>query len=100
MKTLDKISAADFSPFLKKRFRIYFDSSAPTTIELIELTEKKSSSEKALRQPFSIIFRGKKDRVWPQGMYTIDHQSLGKMEIFLVPIGPDDQGMRYEAVFN
>jgi hypothetical protein len=25
---------------------------------------------------------------------------MGTLDLFLVPIGPDYQGMRYEAVFN
>ena len=97
---LEKLNAAKFSALLNKKFKIYFDPSSPSIVELIEVIEKKSDSEEVLRQPFSIIFSGQKDIVWPQGTYTIDHHSLGKMDIFLVPIGPNDHGMRYEAVFN
>ena len=97
---LEKLSAADFSPLLNSTFQIYFDPSSPSIVELVEVTEKKSDSEEVLRQPFSVVFRGSKDTIWPQGMYTIDQKIFGKMDIFLVPIGPDDQGMCYEAVFN
>ena len=31
---------------------------------------------------------------------VVEHQDLATMEIFLVPLGPEGQGMRYEAVFN
>jgi hypothetical protein len=37
--------------------------------------------------------------VLPQATYPVEHDELGRMEIFLVPIGPDGSGMRYEAVF-
>ena len=97
---LEKLRAADFSPLLNNKFKIYFDPSSPSVVELIEVTERKSNSDEVLRHPFSIVFRGLKDKEWSQGMYTIDHKSLGKMDLFLVPIGPDDQGMCYEAVFN
>ena len=97
---LEKVSAANFSPLLNKKFKIYFDPSSPSIVELVEVIERKRDSEEVLRQPFSIIFSSSKDNIWPQGMYTIDHHSLGKMEIFLVPIGPNDHGMCYEAVFN
>jgi hypothetical protein len=30
----------------------------------------------------------------------VRHAQLGAMEIFLVPIGPDEGGMRYEAIFT
>ena len=29
----------------------------------------------------------------------VDHADLGELEMFLVPIGPDADGMRYQAVF-
>jgi len=37
----------------------------------------------------------------PQAIYTFEHDQLGTLQIFIVPIGPaaDGQGMRYEAIF-
>jgi len=35
----------------------------------------------------------------PQRMYNFDLGQLGSFDIFIVPIGPDSSGMRYEAVF-
>jgi hypothetical protein len=37
--------------------------------------------------------------VLPQGSYPLGHQELDGLELFLVPIGPDSLGMRYEAAF-
>lgn len=36
----------------------------------------------------------------PQATYRIENANLGVLEVFLVPIGPDESGMRYEATFN
>ncbi|MHC5109346.1 MAG: DUF6916 family protein [Planctomycetota bacterium] len=36
----------------------------------------------------------------PQQIYRIEHEILGQMDSFIVPLGPDAKGMRYEAVFN
>jgi hypothetical protein len=52
------------------------------------------------REPFSLVFRGPKNPVLPQRIYQIDFGALGAFDIFIVPVGPDDRGMRYEAVFN
>jgi|SRR6185295_4802489 len=52
------------------------------------------------QEPFSAYFRGPRAPVLPQQIYPMKHDHLGTLEIFLVPIGPDGQGMRYEAVFN
>jgi hypothetical protein len=32
-------------------------------------------------------------------MYELDFGELGLLEMFIVPIGPEGDGMRYEAVF-
>jgi hypothetical protein len=36
----------------------------------------------------------------PQRIYRIEHATLGAFDLFLVPIGPDAQGLRYQAVFT
>ena len=51
------------------------------------------------REPFALLFRGPKTPILEQRMYLFDFQHLGPVEIFIVPIGPDELGMRYEAVF-
>ena len=51
-------------------------------------------------EPFSLIFRGPLSPVAEQRSYVVTNETLGQMEIFLVPIGPDAQGMRYEAIFT
>jgi hypothetical protein len=35
----------------------------------------------------------------PQGLYHLDHPVMGELELFLVPIGADRDGVTYEAVF-
>jgi hypothetical protein len=35
-----------------------------------------------------------------QGLYRLEHPTLGELEVFLVPIGPKDGAMRFEGVFN
>jgi hypothetical protein len=52
------------------------------------------------RTPFSLVFRGPLQPVMPQRTYRIEHADLGELDIFLVPIGRDPQGVRYEAVFT
>jgi hypothetical protein len=51
------------------------------------------------RMPFSIMFRGPADRILPQQIFAIEHETLGTFELFLVPLTPDRDGARYEAVF-
>jgi hypothetical protein len=30
----------------------------------------------------------------------MEHEEIGALDIFLVPIGPDEEGPRYEAIFD
>ncbi|HWU53762.1 MAG TPA: hypothetical protein VN153_13220 [Tahibacter sp.] len=51
--------------------------------------------------PFFVIVRHNgATRAINQGIYQFDHPSLGALDLFLVPVGPDGQGMCYEITFN
>lgn len=52
------------------------------------------------RPPFTLVFRCPDPRVLPQSIYAMEHDLLGALEIFMVPIAGDAQGVSYEAVFN
>jgi hypothetical protein len=93
MRPLETLTAADFAPLRGDRFRIAPDDATPFDAELIEITE--IPREPGGRTPFSIVFRGGPDPPLPQRIYRVQHEGLGLMEIFLVPIASD----RYEAVF-
>ena len=52
------------------------------------------------KQAFSLVFQSRSDTVLEQRIYTLDNAELGELQIFLVPIGKDEAGVRYEAVFS
>ena len=49
---------------------------------------------------YALTFRGRDRGHVPQATYRLESPDLGDLEVFLVPIGPDAVGMRYEAIFN
>jgi hypothetical protein len=49
---------------------------------------------------FTLLFRGPAEPQLAQGTRPLRHARLGALEIFLVPVGRDADGMRYEAVFG
>jgi hypothetical protein len=53
----------------------------------------------ARRVPFALLFHGPQTPILPQRIYRLEHDALGTFDLFLVPLGPDARGMRYEAVF-
>jgi hypothetical protein len=109
---LDKLRGADFAPHLHETFRLSLgpwdqahDPAAhgpPLAIELIDVTDlgAEAAADPPGRRPFSLIFREPGGAHLPQRIYAIEHPALGRLMVFLVPIGPDQVGMRYQAIFN
>ncbi len=101
---LNELKSRDFFPYLNQKFRIQLAAVEPLEVELIEVTDLTSASgsenESSTRLPFSIVFRGPKEPSLPQNIYDIEHDKMGTLNLFIVPIGPDSEGMLYEAVFS
>jgi hypothetical protein len=100
---LESFTVETFSGHVGETFRIHPDISNPLDVELISATSLGEESESAgsdRRQPFSIVFRGPRNLLLPQRIYRMAHAEIGSFELFLVPIGPDEKGLQYEAVFN
>ena len=53
-----------------------------------------------LRQPFALTFRSGSAVVLPQRLYRLTNPGLGALDLFLVPVGREPQGVVYQAVFN
>jgi hypothetical protein len=52
------------------------------------------------RKPFALHFGGPLSPILPQRIYSFSHPALGDFEMFIVPIGPREGGMIYEAIFT
>jgi hypothetical protein len=52
------------------------------------------------RTPFSLVFTGPMDRMLSQGTARLDHATLGVLELFVVPVQPQDGQAHYQSVFN
>lgn len=50
--------------------------------------------------PFAVVLRGPKAPQLAQGMATIEQTGGAGLAVFIVPIGPDAEGQRYELTFN
>jgi hypothetical protein len=94
-----QLTEAEFSKHVNTKFRVAVEP----PVEL-ELTEVKGYLSKAGEQTgmerFSAFFRGPGDRYLQQKIYSLEHEQMGAFELFLVPVSQDQDGFRYEAVFN
>ena len=90
----------DFAGHRNETFRV---SHAGSTLELLLIEANALAAATAApqgRAPFSLVFRGPRDVSLEQRIHRLEHAELGVLELFLVPIGPDALGLRYEAVFG
>lgn len=95
---LRELDHADFAARLGETFRIDFGGDGVLELELTEAA--KAAGERRPDNAFSIIFRGPRDPFLAQGIYDLEHEALGKLPIFLVPVQETEKGFLYEAVFT
>ena len=100
-RALDALQVEDFRPLIGQDLRV----ATPGLIETLTLVAAEASSltpPPGLRRGFSLRFEGHdRDRWLPQAMYPVEHASLGRLELFIVPLGPGASGrFVYEAVFG
>jgi hypothetical protein len=95
---LASVTQETFAPHLGSQFALTL-SDGVLELELCAV-EALRTSQHAPRVPFALRFRTPTVTGYlPQRIYALAHPVLGMLEIFLVPLGADATGMRYEAVF-
>ena len=97
---LESFTVDTFAGRIGERFLVRAVTDETTELELVEAAEVGPPPQSGQRAPFSLVFRGPADPVLPQAIYEFAHDELGALEIFIVPIGRDESGTSYEAVFN
>jgi len=102
MTNLNTITLEDFEPCLGQTFLVTPENAEGLELELTQVKPLGDAGPKAgVRQPFSLLFRGPLEPVLAQQQYPIENSTLGDLSLFLVPIGPDENGsMLYDATFN
>lgn len=98
----DRIPVDVFAAHLQQLFRLPLQGGAALPLQLIEVRDLGSrQTEEGPLSTYALTFRSAGEmRHAPQATYRLEHDELGVLEVFLVPLGPDTVGMRYEAIFN
>jgi hypothetical protein len=97
---LESLQHADFEPLLGHVFRMEVGDGRAMDLTLTEARPLGEAGAAGGRRPFSLVFVCSAGVHVPQRIYRLTHASLGVLDLFLVPIGPQRGGMGYQAIFN
>ena len=93
----DLFSRDRFAEALGSLFILTAAGEKSVDLELAEVSELKKTKT---QQAFSILFLVAEPFKVEQGLYDLKHDTMGSMQLFLVPVGMKDGRLQLEAVFN
>ncbi len=94
---LDNLNAKIFREQLHSQFTVNHAPTGTITLELVDVVENDLSPKMEL---FSVQFRGPAAPRIAQHIHTLEHDKLGRFDIFLTAIAGDAQSITYESVFH
>lgn len=95
---LDRLTCADFEALVGTPFELDAGVAGPVPAELLEARAGASAGPRG--GGFSLLFRAATADGLQQGTYSLAHPRLGRLDVFLVPVGHEAGGLLLEAVFN
>jgi len=103
-KHMSTYTSKMFADFVGESFHVEQESRGKLIADLIEVSDTTGAgpNNKNSNQIdcFSILFRAPLDQPLEQNTYNFFHKKFGTFPLFIVPVGIDEKGRLYEAVFN
>lgn len=94
-------SLGDFAPLAGEAFTLGAGGvEVPVRLSEVKSLGWNRPAAQGGRESFSLIFHAPAKANVTQGIYEFTHPRLGTETMFLVPLGPDAQGMCLEVIFN
>ncbi len=94
---ISKSSVETFEPYVGTVFHAQSETGAPVSLTLFRVVPGPPHPQ--VRQ-FSLFFNGPLEPCLPQQIVHLSQETLGEMDLFLVPVGIDNSKVIYQAVFN
>jgi hypothetical protein len=97
----ERLTQEAFTQHLHTKFRVRLTEERATLLELEEVKPFPALSHaRKDMERFSLYFNGPGEVPLPQSIYRLEHEQMGEVDIFLVPVALDEHGYHYEAVFS
>jgi hypothetical protein len=103
---LDEITLETAQPLVNTVFQVIVDEGSTLEMKLIDAApfdlprRPPRGSKQPKRAPFALYFLGPYDPILPQRMYDFRSAATNIEGLFIVPVGRDEEGTEYEAVFS
>ncbi|HKY53818.1 MAG TPA: hypothetical protein VJM08_05890 [Anaerolineales bacterium] len=95
------LQITNFQSQLDQIFSIHLDDARTIDLQLVSVTELGTASQTRIRTPFSLHFLGPVSQQYLLlHTYPMVNETLGTLDIFIVPLGAEAGRMRYEAIFT
>jgi len=95
---LEQITHESFEPLVGQTVELQAgDIRFRAEVERVTLLRKNAGQT---RIPFSVELQAPDATNHGQQTYRLSHPELGELDLFLVPVGLGERGIRYEIVFN
>ncbi len=97
---LDTLTREDFADRVGETFAATADGGRSLALVLDLVTSLPRPPGDRGREPFSLEFHDASPDHVPQQTVSVEHPAFGRFDLFVVPLGPGEHGMRYEAIFT
>jgi hypothetical protein len=104
---LDEATLETLQPFIGTVFHLLVPGAVSVDLKLVDILpfekrqrRRSTRGPRQKRDPFAMYFLGPPDPILPQAMYEFRSDRLTFENLFIVPIGRDEEATEYEAVFT
>jgi hypothetical protein len=102
---IEKMTRETFAPLVGQELTLHAspDVAVPVRLTAVEgrgVVPLPIAEQSRRHEQFSVYFLGPREPRLPQRTYALEHPTLGRFELFLVPVGEDAAGRVYEAAFT
>ncbi len=99
MVDLSTLVPESFSPHTVETFFVTPPGGPRLALSLLQVRTAKHKTPRCFRPPFSVEFTPPPGPAFPQGLYLVEHEAMGTMELLIAPVQANE-GFVYEAVFG
>jgi hypothetical protein len=103
--TATRMTSAAFAACLNSTFQLQNADTSALPLKLVELKDRVPSKHQNAaaaqgKECFSLAFTAPNHQALKQNTYRLEHEGLGKFDLFISPVASKRHGEIYEAIIN